>query len=210
MKPLIFINLIVLLSSFQIQAQQLRYKNGRTAWNGSVAYHDNGKPVWNGTTAFYHDGYPAWNGTTAFHDDGNPAWNGTTAFYCNRKPAWNGSAAFHSNGKPAWNGTIAFFDDGQILSQNLYSQIGGVKLDNIEVNELEVSDKIKLLTKKLNQRVYVVGLKVQLSETNSVLINRENNMTTNIIQLSKDIHFEIVNKKTKLSVLGQNVINQKQ
>jgi hypothetical protein len=53
-----------------------------------------------------------------------------------------------------------------------------------------------------------VGLKIQLSGKNAILINKENTLTTNTIQLNKDIHFEAVNKKVKLSVLGQMVVDQ--
>jgi hypothetical protein len=116
---------------------------------------------------------------------------------------------FYRNGKPAWNGTAAWHDNSQPIAQNLITQIRNVNLNGLKMSELEVSNKIKLLTKNFNNKVYVVGLKIQLSEKNAILIDKENNLTTNIIQLSKDIHFEVVNRKVKLSVLGQNVVSQK-
>jgi hypothetical protein len=174
-------------------AIQIFYKDGRLAWNGAAAYHDNG--------------ILAWNGAAAYHDSGRLAWNGAAAYYDNGRPAWNGTAAYHDNGRLAWNGAAAYYDNGKILTSNLYNQIQGVDLNNSESDELEISKKIKLLTKKINNKIYVVGLKIQLSEKNAIFSNRENKLTTNIIQLDKDIHFEILNKKAKLSVLGQNVIN---
>lgn len=200
----------MLLSSFQLQGQQLRYKNGRTAWNGSVAYHDNGRTAWNGSVAYHYNGRTAWNGSVAYHDNGRTAWNGSVAYYDNGRAAWNGFVLYYDNGRTAWNGFTAYDENARTLSRNLYTQIRAVKLDNLKLNELEISDKIKLLTKTLNKRAYVVGLKIHLSEKNSVLINRENNLTTNIIQLNKDTHFEILNKRPKLSVLGKSVINQLQ
>ena len=159
-------------------------------------------------TIFYTNGRVAWNGTSAFYDNGRVAWNGTSAFYDDGRVAWNGSSAFHDNGRVAWNGTTAFHDNGQILANNLQVQIQDINFSNLELNELEISNKVKLLTKTLTNKVYVVDLKIQLSERNAILMNRENKLTTNIIHLSKDIHLEILNRKPKLSVLGQNVINQ--
>lgn len=209
MKALIFINLVMILSSFQLQAQRIFYKNGKLAWNGTYAYYDNGKTAWNGTYAYYDSRKTAWNGAYAYHDNGKTAWNGAYAYYDNGKTAWNGTYAYHDNGKTAWNGSYAYYDNGKRLAENLYTQIQDVNLNGLELSELEVSNKIKLLTKTFNKKIYVVGLKIQLSEKNAILINRENKLATNIIQLNKDIHFEILNKKAKLSVLGQNVINQK-
>jgi hypothetical protein len=178
MKALIFINLVMILSFFQLQAQQILYKDRHVAWNGIDAYYDNGILAWNGIDAYYDNGILAWNGIDAYHD----------------------------NRQLAWNGTAAYYENGQILATNLYNQIQGVDLNNSQPNELEVSRKIKLITKKFNNRIYVVGLKIQLSEKNAIFINKENKLTTNIIQLDTDIHFEIQNKKAKLSILGQNVI----
>jgi len=198
----------MILSSFQHQ-QKLFHKNGRVAWNGTTALHDNGTVAWNGTYAKHENGKVAWNGTSAWHDNGIVAWNGTSAKYDNGTVAWNGTYARHDNGKVAWNGTSAWHDNGQILATNLYTQTQHVHLNGLKLGELKISNKIKLLTKTLKNKVYVVGLKMQLSEKNAILINKEDMLTTNIIQLDKDIHFEVLNKKAQLSVLGQNVINQK-
>jgi hypothetical protein len=195
MKVLIFINLVAILSSFQLQAQRISYKNGRIAWDGIKAYHDNARPAWDGTKAYYDNARPAWDGTKAYHDNARPAWDGTKAYY--------------DNARSAWDGIKAYYDNGQPIAQNLYTQNRGVKLDSLEINEFEISNKIKLLTKTFNNRVYVVGLKIKLSEKNTILIDKEHNLTTNIIQLGKDIHFEVLNRKVKLSVLGQNVVSQK-
>jgi len=206
MKTLIFISFVLTVSSFHFQPKQIFYRNGRTAWNGTSAYYDNGRTAWNGTSAYHENASTAWNGTSAYHDNGSTAWNGTSAYYDNGRTAWNGTSAYHKNGIIAWNGTSAYYDNGQILTGALSAQIQNVTLHDLELSELEISDKIKLLTKTFNSRVYVVGLKIQLSEKNSILINKEDKLTTNIIQLHKDIHFEAVNKKARLSILGQKVL----
>lgn len=209
MKNLIFLNLVIILSFFQLQSIQIFHKNGKIAWNGTTARYDNGIVAWNGNYAHYPNGIVAWNGTYAHHINGKTAWDGTYAHYDNGKTAWDGTYAHHDNGKTAWDGTYAHYDNGQIAAKNFGTKTQQVDLMSLELNELEISDKIKLLTKTFNKKVYVVGLKIQLSKENAILINKEDKLTTNIIQLDKDIHLEIRNKKAKLSVLGQNVINQK-
>jgi hypothetical protein len=209
MKMITFINLIMILNSFQLQAQQIFHRNGKVAWSGSTAYHDNGKIAWSGSTAYHDNGKIAWSGSTAYHDNGKIAWSGSTAYYDNGKIAYSGSTAYHDNSKIAWSGSTAYYDDGKILVSNLYSQIQDVNLKGLELSELKVSDKLKLLTKTFKNKVYVVGLKIQLSEKNAILINKESKTTSNIIELGKNIHLEIENKKVKLSILGQNVVTQK-
>ena len=209
MKILIFFNLVWALSSFQLQAQQIRYSNGKTAWDGTYAKYENGNTAWNGTYAKHENGGIAWDGTYAKHENGRIAWDGAYAKYKNGGIAWDGTYAKHENGRTAFDGTYAKYDNGNTLAGPLYSQIKDVKLNGLALSELEVSDKIKLLTKTFNNRVYVVGLKIRLSEKNSILIDRENKLATNLIQLNKDIRFEAVNHRAKLSVLGQNVVNQK-
>ena len=196
MKTLIFISLVLTVSSFQLQPSQIVYRNG------------NGRIAWNGTSAFYENGRIAWNGTSAFYENGSFAWNGASAFYENGRFAWNGTSAFYENGSFAWNGTSAFHENGQIFAGTLNVQIQNVTLHDLQLSELKISDKIKLLTKTFKNKVYVVGLKIQLSEKNSILINKEDRLTTNIIQLNNDIHFEAVNRRARLSVLGQKVVNQ--
>jgi hypothetical protein len=137
------------------------------------------------------------------------SWNGSYAYYDNGVLAWNGTSAYHDNRKIAWNGTSAYYDNGKMLAGPLYTQIQEANFNGLDLNELNISDKIKLLTKTFKNKIYVVGLKIQLSGKNSILINKEDGLRTNTIQLHKDIHFKEVNKKVKLSVLGQNVVDQK-
>lgn len=64
-------------------------QNGKSAWTGSVAYHENGKT--------------AWTGSLAYHDNGKTAWTGSIAYHANGKTAWTGSTAYHDNGNSAGN-----------------------------------------------------------------------------------------------------------
>lgn len=206
MKALIFVNLVVLLNSFQLQAQKYFYKNNRTAWDGFKAYYDNSRTAWDGYKAYYNNARTAWDGYKAYYDNSGTAWDGYKAYYDNARTAWDGYKAYYDNSRTAFDGYKAYYENGQIVAQYLYTQIEGVKLDSLELSELKISDKIQLLTKKLNNKVYVVGLKIQLSEKNAIVIDKEKHQATNIIEFSKDIHFEGVNKKVKLTVLGQTVV----
>jgi hypothetical protein len=189
--------------------QQIFYKSGRTAWNGAVVFHDNGLTAWNGSIAYFENGRTAWNGAVAFHDNGQTAWNGSIAYFENGRTAWNGAIAFHDNGQTAWNGAAAYYDNGRMLAPNLTAPIPGTNLNNAEVSELEISPSIKLLTKTLSGNIYAVGIKIQLSEKNAILIDKENKLTTNIIQLDQDVQAQVLNNKAKVSVLGQNIFSQK-
>jgi hypothetical protein len=185
----------------------LKHQNGRTAWNGMQAYYDDGRTAWNGMQAYYDNGRTAWNGVQAYYDNGRTAWNGVQAYHDNGRTAWNGVQAYHDNGRTAWNGTIAYNENGILVASNLITQFQNINFEGIDVNELHISSKLALLTKTINKNTYAIGLKIILSETNDIEINKEAKTVTNFINLHNDFRLKIINKDVFLWVFGQIVVS---
>lgn len=211
MKKIIFINLFIILSSFQSQGLKIYYDNGKIAWDGYIARYNNDRIAWD------KSGGPKYeNGNIACdswfitkYESGRNVWDGLKAKYDSGHIAWDGSVAYYDNGRRVWDNTKVYHENGTQLLQNVNIQaLDPTILENTKPTELIISDKIRLLFKMLNNKYYVVGLKIQLSKKNSILIDRENKLTTNIIDLSKDIHFEVTNRKVTLRVFGQNVVSK--
>jgi hypothetical protein len=205
MKILGLITILISISAFAIQPITLYHKNGKLAWNGITATHDNGTTAWNGFSASYSNGKYAWNGLNVTFENGKYAWNGLNAYYGNGKYAWNGLSIYHDNGKYALNGSIAYDEDGKPLVNNLLSYGNNIYLLDLPTNEIKLSSKVTLLTKKLNQKTYLVGFKVQLSEKILFTKNNETKTVENSINLGKDIKFVVNNARVLVKVLDQKV-----
>jgi hypothetical protein len=205
MKIIGIITILISISAFAIQPITLYHKNGKIAWNGYSVTHDNGTVAWNGISATYSNGKYAWNGINILHDNGSYAFTGTYANYENGKNAWNGSYAYYENGKIACNGYRAFNEEGKQVVTNLMNEASKVYLLDLELSEIKLSSKMTLLTKTLNQKTYVIGYKIQLSEKNSITINNESKTVENIVNSGNDIKFIVNNGRILVKVLDQKV-----
>jgi hypothetical protein len=207
MKILGLITILISLSAFSNQPIIIKHKNGKKAWNGISATHDDGiTTAWNGISATYSNGKPAWNGLSVTFENGKYAWNGLNAYYGNGKYAWNGVFIYHDNGKYALNGSIAYDEDGKPMVNNLVTNVNNIYLLDLPISEIKLSSKVTLLTKKLNQKIYLVGFKIQLSENISFIKNNETKTVENSVILGNDIKLVVNNSRVLLKVLNQKVV----
>jgi hypothetical protein len=205
MKILGLITILISISAFSNQPLTLSHKNGKIAWNGYTVTHDNGTVAWNGIYALYSNGKYAWNGLYITFDNGKYAWNGSYAYFDNGKYAWNGSYIYHDNGKIAYNGNVAFSEEGKPMANNILSDVNNIYLLDLPTNEIGLSSKITLLTKTLNQKTYLIGFKIQLSEKVLFTKNNETKTVENVINLGNDIKLVVNNARVLVKVLDQKV-----
>ncbi|PMD95697.1 hypothetical protein BWI97_13940 [Siphonobacter sp. BAB-5405] len=187
----------------------LRYPNGNTAWNGSLAKHLDGKLAWNGNRANYSNGTAAFKGKTVYYKENKRLWDGHIVYYPDKNHAWNGSMLRYQYNTVAWSGSHAYQPNGEPVAR-VERNLIGVNLSSIKKENLVLSPEITLKIKKLRSKSYCTGIIIKLGPNNNIEIDRENNTVTNKIDLSSDIKIEIIEKDKKsnvyLWVLGKKVI----